>query len=627
MKPPAGPASAIAPAVGTPAVVADAATATQAARRHLGPGTGGEEGARRRREGGGHQHRREGRRVPGRRQHRPGQPVVRDFVTWSLEKAGHGGGGWAGVQTWVRAAEAKTNDLKLVNAADARPGDIVVYDWGGQGLRRGRPHRLPGQQRRRRQVHGAEGNNQDAVMSVPRSTSQANVKFLRIKGDAPPRAAAPSAPLAAARRRGGSPAAGRVGWRRRHARPARGRRDARRRRRRGRGGRRGRADPYPGDDAGKEQLAAWMSKEAEKRGLPPQLPVILVESASKAATPELRSASSRCASGSGTRASTPATPRAAGQVVPRPGRAGQKAARRRRRADRRPQLLRRVDRRRRTPRQAVPRPLPAQARRSQRPARQRRRPAPPAAAAAAPAPAAPAAAADAADAPKKDRGDEMQFMAAKAEAAKEAAHKHRATVQFMKAVDPKQAGAAGAPAAGPQVAAAAAAAAPATGPTAAEDAAANQAVGAPVPEGELALQNVARSALLPGRQRIAGRARRGWPRRPRRPASRPELVMASLVESGVKNLKGGDADSAGFFQMRVGIWDNGPYKGFRMNPQLRPSGSSTTLLQVKKARLAAGKSVTDPVPRGVDRGHRAPGRAVPLQVPAAPDRGARDDRG
>ena len=34
--------------------------------------------------------------------------------------------------------------------------------------------------------------------------------------------------------------------------------------------------------------------------------------------------------------------------------------------------------------------------------------------------------------------------------------------------------------------------------------------------------------------------------------------MASLVESGVKNLKGGDADSAGFFQMRVGIWDKGP---------------------------------------------------------------------
>src|SRR4029079_5368831 len=55
--------------------------------------------------------------------------------------------------------------------------------------------------------------------------------------------------------------------------------------------------------------------------------------------------------------------------------------------------------------------------------------APPAAAAASvPAPAAPAAVADAADAPKHHRGDEMQFMAAKGEAAQETAHKHHATV-------------------------------------------------------------------------------------------------------------------------------------------------------------------------------------------------------
>ena len=37
---------------------------------------------------------------------------------------------------------------------------------------------------------------------------------------------------------------------------------------------------YPGDDAPKEQIAAWMAAEAEKRGIPPQLPVMaaLVES-------------------------------------------------------------------------------------------------------------------------------------------------------------------------------------------------------------------------------------------------------------------------------------------------------------------------------------------------------------
>jgi cobalamin biosynthesis protein CobT len=49
---------------------------------------------------------------------------------------------------------------------------------------------------------------------------------------------------------------------------------------------------------------------------------------------------------------------------------------------------------------------------------------------------------------------------------------------------------------------------------------------------------------------MAGEAeRRGLP---------PELpVMAALVESGMHNLPGGDADSVGFFQMRTSIWDQG----------------------------------------------------------------------
>ena len=51
-------------------------------------------------------------------------------------------------------------------------------------------------------------------------------------------------------------------------------------RRAGRRPRRACRGAYPGDDAPKEQLAAWMASEAEKRGLPPQLPVMaaLVES-------------------------------------------------------------------------------------------------------------------------------------------------------------------------------------------------------------------------------------------------------------------------------------------------------------------------------------------------------------
>ena len=33
-------------------------------------------------------------------------------------------------------------------------------------------------------------------------------------------------------------------------------------------------DAYPGDDAPREQLAAWMAKEAQKRDLPPESPVM-----------------------------------------------------------------------------------------------------------------------------------------------------------------------------------------------------------------------------------------------------------------------------------------------------------------------------------------------------------------
>ena len=48
----------------------------------------------------------------------------------------------------------------------------------------------------------------------------------------------------------------------------------------------------------------------------------------------------------------------------------------------------------------------------------------------------------------------------------------------------------------------------------------------------------------------------------------PQLpVMASLVESGLKNLNFGDADSVGFFQMRLSIWNNQPeYAGYPENP-------------------------------------------------------------
>jgi cell wall-associated NlpC family hydrolase len=50
----------------------------------------------------------------------------------------------------------------------------------------------------------------------------------------------------------------------------------------------------------------------------------------------------------------------------------------------------------------------------------------------------------------------------------------------------------------------------------------------------------------------------------------PELpVMAALTESGLRNVPYGDRDSVGFFQMRQGIWDQGPYAGYLHRPGLQ----------------------------------------------------------
>ena len=116
-----------------------------------------------------------------------------------------------------------------------------------------------------------------------------------------------------------------------------------------------------------------------------------------------------------------------------------------------------------------------------------------------------------------------------------------------------------------------------------------------MPAGELALQEVGPIGTYPGDKASQAELAK-WLGDEAEKAGLPrELpVMASLVESGVKNLKGGDADSAGFFQMRVGIWDQGPYKGYRTDPQLQAKWFIDNALAVKKQRLAAGKSVTDP---------------------------------
>lgn len=75
----------------------------------------------------------------------------------------------------------------------------------------------------------------------------------------------------------------------------------------------------------------------------------------------------------------------------------------------------------------------------------------------------------------------------------------------------------------------------------------------------------------------------------------PELpVMASLVESNLRNLNYGDADSVGFFQMRVGIWNTGEYSGYPERPELQLDWFLDHAEEVRKQRIAAGLPVNDP---------------------------------
>ena len=116
----------------------------------------------------------------------PGNPWCASFVTWSLEQSGHkmNGTGWAAVQTWVRHAEAKQDNLEIVSADDARPGDIVAYDWGHQEDFGSDGHiGFLASNVKDGGFTALEGNNQDQVMKVPRNVNMANVKFIRVGAD------------------------------------------------------------------------------------------------------------------------------------------------------------------------------------------------------------------------------------------------------------------------------------------------------------------------------------------------------------------------------------------------------------------------------------------------------------
>jgi hypothetical protein len=64
--------------------------------------------------------------------------------------------------------------------------------------------------------------------------------------------------------------------------------------------------------------------------------------------------------------------------------------------------------------------------------------------------------------------------------------------------------------------------------------------------------------------------------------------MASLVESGVRNLNYGDRDSVGFFQMRTQIWNSGAYAGYPQKPELQAKWFIDQALAVKKRAIARG---------------------------------------
>lgn len=67
-------------------------------------------------------------------------------------------------------------------------------------------------------------------------------------------------------------------------------------------------------------------------------------------------------------------------------------------------------------------------------------------------------------------------------------------------------------------------------------------------------------------------------------------VMAALVESGMRNLKPGDSDSAGYFGMRTTIWNTGEYAGYPDDPELQLKWFIDQAIAVRSQKIAAGDS-------------------------------------
>lgn len=111
-----------------------------------------------------------------------GNPWCAGFVTWSLQQSGieMPGTGWAAVTNWVQAASGGQHGLELVDAANARPGDLVAYDWGGDSDFGADAHMGFLESR---VVDGrftaVEGNAEDAVTRMERNVGVGRVVFIR----------------------------------------------------------------------------------------------------------------------------------------------------------------------------------------------------------------------------------------------------------------------------------------------------------------------------------------------------------------------------------------------------------------------------------------------------------------
>jgi hypothetical protein len=67
-------------------------------------------------------------------------------------------------------------------------------------------------------------------------------------------------------------------------------------------------------------------------------------------------------------------------------------------------------------------------------------------------------------------------------------------------------------------------------------------------------------------------------------------VMGALVDSGLQNLPQGDSSDAGYFQIRVDIWNTGAYAGFPDHPTLQLQWFIDQAQAVRQKQLAMGNA-------------------------------------